>query len=532
VHITTSLNKDSFEVGEELIETISIWLHTCGNQGFAYATLFTEERREEQIDSMIRSSSNSSVYIIDPSGWIYAYVPDLLRLMKSKPSEWSYSRYSKDAIVTTEDYDATVGRGGTAVANIKTIIVPDFDEMQANFFEETSRYVLSDATDWSFLGYVKYRDGSIAFYRDDPYLFYGTLSNSYTVTKPAAPTVSLTITPETIDRGNSSTLEWSSENVSSCTGTLKSTTLADIPTVSVPVDNNFVGPVMTTGVYPSIIGMPIIGDLTLIPITPTYGWTDNIKSGNKVVSPTRTTTYTITCDGLDGTTVTDEKTVTVLQPLPIIDLSVDRNLVSSGETVDLDWNSSGASSCGAVSDPANNNWSTSDYTPLQLFYKEITPNVAGSQTSSPITENTTFYYLCFGPDGQKIMDSETITVSNLDPSDTDTDTDPDPTDPPETGNFDIGSCGPAEPTSPHYVNQDMDLTVVVTGETTGLSYEWEIIDENLYTPQNLSDQTQTLKFLTTGTKNAKVTVTNTEGLTDSCETEPFEITVNPEFQEQ
>ena len=78
----------------------------------------------------------------------------------------------------------------------------------------------------------------------------------------------------------------------------------------------------------------------------------------------------------------------------------------------------------------------------------------------------------------------------------------------------------------------MDLTVVVTGETTGLSYEWEIIDENLYTPQNLSDQTQTLKFLTTGTKNAKVTVTNTEGLTDSCETEPFEITVNPEFQEQ
>ncbi len=70
-----------------------------------------------------------------------------------------------------------------------------------------------------------------------------------TVSTPA-PTVLLTATPDSIGSGESSTLEWSSENATSCTGT------------------NFA--------------------------------TGNATSGIVIVSPTQTTTYTVTCNGAGG----------------------------------------------------------------------------------------------------------------------------------------------------------------------------------------------------------------------------------------
>ncbi len=87
---------------------------------------------------------------------------------------------------------------------------------------------------------------------------------SYTVNmSPNAPTVLLTATPDSIGSGESSTLTWSSENATSCTGT------------------NF----------------------------STSGATTNTSPGVSV-SPTQTTTYTVTCTGEGNQEASDSKTVT------------------------------------------------------------------------------------------------------------------------------------------------------------------------------------------------------------------------------
>lgn len=99
------------------------------------------------------------------------------------------------------------------------------------------------------------------------YVTGGTVNNPtyttyYTLTYVSTPSVTLGASPTTIDSGSSAALTWSSSNVSSCTGT------------------NF-----STG---------------------------GATSGTVSVSPTTTTTYSISCTGSNGT-ATDSRTVTVLQ---------------------------------------------------------------------------------------------------------------------------------------------------------------------------------------------------------------------------
>ncbi|GAB6908965.1 exported hypothetical protein [Desulfosarcina cetonica] len=105
------------------------------------------------------------------------------------------------------------------------------------------------------------------------------------------PTVTFSADPETIDQGSSSTLVWSSENADTCT-----------------ID-------------------PSIGTVAL--------------SGSMMVSPSATTTYTITATGPEGT-VTSSATITVNPPPPMITFSATPTQLLQEQSSTLTWNTANA----------------------------------------------------------------------------------------------------------------------------------------------------------------------------------------------
>ena len=153
------------------------------------------------------------------------------------------------------------------------------------------------------------------------------------------PTVSLTATPPSITIGDSSTLNWTSSNVTSCnapwtgsTATAGSQNVSPTTTTTYTITCTDGTTPVTSNATVTVVGTPSVS-LTATPPSITIGdsstlnWTSsNVTScsapwtastataGAQSVAPTTTTTYTITCT--DGTTpVTNNATVTVM-PLP------------------------------------------------------------------------------------------------------------------------------------------------------------------------------------------------------------------------
>ena len=151
---------------------------------------------------------------------------------------------------------------------------------------------------------------------------------------PVVPVVNLSVSSATIDQGQSATLNWDSTDATSCT---------------------------------------VSG-----------GWSGSrATSGSELVSPTATTSYTISCDG-DGGSISASVTVAVNQPAallqPTLDLTASPSSVSRGGTITLNWVSTDASSCSASGD-----WSGSKAT-------------SGS-TSIVINNPVTFTLSCSGDGG-------------------------------------------------------------------------------------------------------------------------------------
>ena len=119
---------------------------------------------------------------------------------------------------------------------------------------------------------------------------------TYTVVEPA-PTVTFSAAPTAIDYGDTSTLTWSSQNATSCSGDGKD------------------------GFY-----------------------TGGKTSGSKKVSPSSNRTYTVTCTGSGGT-VSKTATVTVNNPGPSASLSASPASITQGDTSTLTWSSQNATSC-------------------------------------------------------------------------------------------------------------------------------------------------------------------------------------------
>ena len=151
---------------------------------------------------------------------------------------------------------------------------------------------------------------------------------------PVVPVVNLSVSSPIIDQGQSATLNWNSTDATSC----------------------------------SVSG----------------GWNGSrATSGSELVSPTATTSYTLSCDG-DGGSASASVTVTVNQPAvliqPTLSLTASPASVSRGGTITLNWISTDAISCSASGD-----WSGSKTT--------------SGLTSIVINNPVTFTLSCSGDGG-------------------------------------------------------------------------------------------------------------------------------------
>ncbi len=196
------------------------------------------------------------------------------------------------------------------------------------------------------------------------YLYYGIAGESGiavaeityqmigTTASTPAPTVSLSISPNSITSSQSATLTWSSTNASNCTAS--------------------------------------------------NGWTGlQTTSGTQSVSPTADTTYTLTCMGAGGST-SQSTSITVSAPsapppsAPTVTISASPTSITSGQSSTLTWSSTDATSC-----TASNGWSGSQST-------------SGTQSVSP-TADTTYTLTCTGTGGSANQ-STTITVTAAGPA--------------------------------------------------------------------------------------------------------------------
>ncbi len=159
---------------------------------------------------------------------------------------------------------------------------------------------------------------------------------------PAVPVVNLSVSSLTIDSGQSATLSWSSSDANSCTAS--------------------------------------------------GGWIGKRgTSGSEAVSPTVTTSYTISCAG-DGGSASTSVTLTVNEPpppaaiVPTLNLTASPSSVRRGGTITLNWASTDATSCSASGD-----WSGSKAT-------------SGS-ASIVINDSVTFTLTCNNGDGVSVSSS-------------------------------------------------------------------------------------------------------------------------------
>jgi RHS repeat-associated protein len=223
------------------------------------------------------------------------------------------------------------------------------------------------------------------------------------------PTVTVTAAPTSITQGESSTLTWSSTNAESVIidngiGQVNASgSLAVSPSATTTymiTATNAAGSVTDTATI-SVIPPPIV-DITADPVSiilgagATLSWTstdaDTVSidngigqvppSGSLAVSPTATTTYTITASNASGT-ATDAATISVLVP-PTASISSDRTSIVLGESVTLAWTASNADTVtidngiGQVDPSGSITVSPSETT----TYTITATNAAGSATDS------------------------------------------------------------------------------------------------------------------------------------------------------
>ncbi len=233
---------------------------------------------------------------------------------------------------------------------------------------------------------------------------------------PPVPTASIGATPSTIDEGQSATLNWSSTDATNCSASgawsgnragSGSETVSPTVTSNYTITCNGDGGSVTrsTTVTVNTAQMPapvttISASATTIDLgqSTTLNWSatdansctasgdwsgSRAVSGSELVSPTATSSYTLTCDG-DGGSHADSVTVTVNQPPavaePTVALNAGPTSVRSGGTITLSWSSTDANSCNA-----SGSWSGDKAT-------------TGSQ-SLTINSNSTYTITCIGDGG-------------------------------------------------------------------------------------------------------------------------------------
>ena len=249
----------------------------------------------------------------------------------------------------------------------------------------------------------------------------GSVTETVTVTVTAAPTLSLTATPATIDSGQSSQLNWSSTDATSCTasgawsgsrgtsGSESSGALTATSDYTLSCDGP--GGSVTETVTVTVTAAPTLS-LTATPATIDSGQSSQLNwsstdatsctasgawSGSRGTSGsessgalTSTSTYTLECTGAGGS-VTESVTVTVNSAsAPTLSFSGSPTTVMSGDASTLNWNSTDADTC-----VASGAWTGNK--PL-----------SGSESTGALTSGATYTLTCSGASGSA---SESVTIS-------------------------------------------------------------------------------------------------------------------------
>ncbi len=223
-------------------------------------------------------------------------------------------------------------------------------------------------------------------------------------------TVSIAATPSEIPQGSSSTLSWSTTHAVSCTATgawsgsqplsgSVSVNPASTSTYGLTC-NNAVGKPTSNSATVTVDPPASITSFTATPTQIAAGqsstlawstayatsctaggsWTGTEPtSGSQGVSPTSTSTYTLTCSGA-GNPAQKSVTVTVVPP-PSVTLTANPSSIMQGQQSTLTWTVTGATSC-----TASGGWSGSKST-------------SGGSTSATPDATTTYTLACTGAGG-------------------------------------------------------------------------------------------------------------------------------------
>ena len=302
---------------------------------------------------------------------------------------------SPDAIVSGESFTLSWTSDGADIVSID-------QEIGAVAAEGSMNVVPTATTTYTISAENQFNPGS-------------PVTSSVTVAVSEPSTASITASPNPINAGGSTTLNWSSTNADSATidngiGTVPvndSTTVSPAQTTTYTLTVDGPGGVATHSVEvivnqtptvsmnanPEYIG---IGDFATLSWTSANADFATIDSGIgsvpvngfRSVSPVVTTTYTITADGPGGT-ATDTATITV-HPIPAVSISADFTTINVGESATLTWTSSDATAAtiNAIG--------------------HVDPN--GSVVVSPLV--TTTYAILVEGQGGSASDSVTVSIAS------------------------------------------------------------------------------------------------------------------------
>ena len=239
---------------------------------------------------------------------------------------------------------------------------------------------------------------------------------------PAQPTCTIYGSPNNIQSGSSATLSWSASNASSAfvdngVGTVSATygsrtvnpTFTTTYTMTVSgqggsavcqttvVVQQAQVPSCTISASPSSINSGDSASITWSSQNATSVNISNIGSvsntGSRSVSPTNTTTYTMTVNGQGGS-ATCQTTVVVQQAqTPSCTLNISPNNINQGNSATLSWSSNNASSISIDHGIGNVNTGS------------------GSRSVNP-SNSTTYTATAYGQNGQSVTCQTTVTVNN------------------------------------------------------------------------------------------------------------------------
>jgi len=257
----------------------------------------------------------------------------------------------------------------------------------------------------------------------------GGSSSTVSVTVNVKPTGTLTANPTSVPAGGTSTLSWTSSNASACqasggwtgalaasgsqsTGALSASTVYSLTCSgaggnSAPVSATVaVAPIPTATLSAAPINVAYGAASTLTwsstgatSCTGTGGWTSTLAaSGSQSTGPlTASTTYSLTCTGIGGTSSVVSAQLLVSPPgVPTVSFSASPPAIASGSSSLLTWSTAGA----VTSCTASGAWTGSVAT-------------SGSQSTGPLTSNTSYSLYCTGPGGNSPTQTVTVAMAGL-----------------------------------------------------------------------------------------------------------------------